>query len=235
MSLDTDEINKFDNLADKWWDESGEFAALHEINPLRIRYVRDIISQHYPNAKPSELSVLDAGCGGGLLSVPLARIGYNIDAVDASVESIKALQAKILSLQLGNLSAEYIEDGTLPDKSYDVVICVEVLEHVVDLSAFITELTKRVKSGGIIILSTINRTPKSFMHAIAAAEYILGWVPRGTHEYKKFIRPAELYHLLEDNNIKVTEQQGLEYHLMTRSWRMTDNLDVNYFVYGQKH
>lgn len=234
MSVDKAEIQKFDKLADKWWDEDGEFAALHEINPLRLRFLRNKVEAHYPNQKPAELTILDIGCGGGLVSIPLARIGYNVHSVDASSEAIEVLKAKAAEENIQNLKAIHAAEGELPDQQYDIVVCLEVIEHVADLESFMDALTKRVKKGGMVILSTINRNPKSYMLAIAAAEYILRWVPRGTHEYSKFVKPSELYNMLSRENIYVEDQQGIEFNPISRTWKTSNSLDVNYLVYGKK-
>lgn len=234
MLIDYNEVAKFSNIAKDWWNPSGQFGILHKINPLRLQYIRSLIEAHYKGKLPKELSVADIGCGGGLISIPLARIGYEVTSIDADTEALLVLDAKIKEERLTNIKTILQESDALPPSQYDVVICIEVVEHVADLEDFVAQVTQRVKPGGMIIFSTLNRSVKSWLLAVGVAEYILRWVPRGTHEYTKMLKPSELHKLLRVNGLETREQKGLEYSPLKRTWHLTDNINVNYFVYAAK-
>jgi 2-polyprenyl-6-hydroxyphenyl methylase/3-demethylubiquinone-9 3-methyltransferase len=226
-SVNKDEIEKFSSLADKWWDLDGPFKILHEINPIRLEYICSKLGKDLAN-----LSILDVGCGGGLISLPLAKLGAKVDAIDASSENITAakLYAKNKKSNV-NFISNPIEKHS---GSYDAVICLELIEHVDNLEEFISNIAKALNPGGKIIFSTINRNPKSYALAIGMAEYVLGWVPKKTHDFSKFVKPSELVKILEQNNIIVSDITGMSYNIFKRSWKLSPNVDVNYFLFGIK-
>lgn len=227
-SINKIEVEKFSKLSDKWWDINGPFKILHEINPVRLEYITCKLNDNLSN-----LSILDVGCGGGLVSLPLAKLGAKIDAIDASSENIEAAKAHAkLKKSLVNFICNPIEKHS---GSYDVIICLELIEHVDNLEEFIENIANRLKPGGKIIFSTINRNPKSYLLAIGMAEYVLGWVPKKTHDFSKFVKPSELVKILEQNNIFVSDITGMSYNILNRSWKLSRDVDVNYFVFGIKN
>ncbi len=219
---------KFSALSSHWWDVNGPFRILHEINPVRLTYIFEKIGGNLPN-----LNILDVGCGGGLISIPLARSGAKVTAIDASKENIQAAQ---LHAAEKNIKINFICTTAEEHKGqYDVVLCLELVEHVDNLDEFVYNLTRLAKPGGLIIFSTLNRTVKSYLLAIGAAEYILGWVPAGTHNFAKFIKPSALTKLLENNNITVSDIKGMSYNIINGSWGLSDDVNVNYFLSGIKN
>jgi 2-polyprenyl-6-hydroxyphenyl methylase / 3-demethylubiquinone-9 3-methyltransferase len=234
-SIDKCEVEKFDRLSNKWWDASGEFKMLHEINPLRLQFIQDKIRQHFSLSNQNsfdKLCILDVGCGGGLISTPLAQMGANVMAIDASANNIKAAK---LHARAQNLNIDYknatVEELLLVPKKFDVVVCLEVIEHVANITDFIANLTSLLKPGGMMVLSTINRNIKSYLLAIIAAEYVLRWVPKHTHDHSKFLKPSELSSLLAKSNLRFQELKGLTFDIYSRTWKLSDNIDVNYMAY----
>lgn len=230
-TIDQDEVTKFSKLANKWWDKDGEFRTLHQINPLRLSYIKDKIIRHFGEFK-SDLTIIDIGCGGGLISVPLAKLGAQITGLDASAKNIETAKfhAQKLGLEINYLCSSAEEHK----KQYDVVLCLEIIEHVLNPEVFIAAISKLLKPGGMIIISTINRTPRSYLRAIIGAEYILRWVPRGTHEFAKFLKPSEISQMLNKNNLQITELKGIELDFFTRNWKLQDDISVNYLAYVTK-
>jgi len=234
-TIDEAEIARFTSMADEWWSETGKFAPLHRMNPLRIAYIRDKIVEHFGQLK--DIRLLDIGCGGGLISEPLARLGASVTAIDAGAENIAI--AKLHAEKMG-ISVDYqctsVEELAAGETQlFDVIIAFEIVEHVADLDLFIEASSKLLKPNGIIILSTMNRTAKSFALAIVGAEYILRWLPIGTHNWKKFLRPSELCNILENNDIEISELTGMVYNPITKNWRLdAHDLSVNYAVFGYK-
>ena len=245
-SVDQNELNKFNKTSKEWWDKSGEFKILHQINPLRIQYINYKIAEHFNsiengdgNPKPlKNLNIIDVGCGGGLISVPICQLGAKVTAIDANSYNIKALSEYTSSNNLdinpvNTTVEEYISN--YPDQLHDVVLCLEVLEHVSNQSVFIQNLLRLLKPTGMLILSTINRTIKSYAQTIIAAEYILKWMPINTHDYSKFLKPSELYKILEASNFQLKNLTGLKFDIMTDTWYLSDNIDVNYFACAIKN
>ena len=227
-SIDQYEINKFSKLADQWWNTQGEFRTLHQINPHRLSFIKDKITQHFGEF-PTKLKILDIGCGGGIVSVPLRRMGAEVTGLDASAENIEAAKAYA---KKHKLDINYICGSAEEHKDkYDVVLALEIIEHVSDPEFFIKAATKLIKPHGMMILSTINRTNKAYLMTVAAAEYLLRWVPIGTHEFSKFVKPSEVAQFLRATNIELRELKGLGYDLWTKNWRLQDNVDVNYLAY----
>ncbi len=230
-SINKEEVSKFSKLSHDWWNETGELRTLHQINPLRLIYIRSKIIEHF-GTFPNKIRILDVGCGGGLVSVPLSRLGADVTGLDASPENINA--AKNYAEEK-NLSIDYICGTAEEHKSqYDVVLCLEIIEHVIDPASFIESVSKLLKPGGMLILSTINRTIKSYMMAIISAEYLLRWVPRGTHEFNKFVKPSELSNYTNNSGLELKHLQGLGYDIVKMSWTLQEDIDVNYFAYCVK-
>jgi 2-polyprenyl-6-hydroxyphenyl methylase / 3-demethylubiquinone-9 3-methyltransferase len=239
-SIDPAEIAKFDRLAATWWDPHGPMRPLHRLNPTRLAYVRDRICGHFgrdPQARRplAELSVLDIGCGGGLLAEPLARLGANVTGLDAAAENIRVAKAHAngLGLQIDyrEATAEALADD---GRGFDVVLALEVVEHVADVPAFVATAAELVKPGGALILSTLNRTPRAFLEAIVGAEYVLRWLPRGTHDWRRFLRPAELARLVRAQGLAVADIAGMSFNPLRGEWRLGDDTAVNYLLYASK-
>lgn len=239
-SVDPAEIRQFGALADRWWAPDGEFAALHKLNPVRLGYVRDAAIAHFglesQTLRPLEgLKVLDVGCGGGLLCEPLRRMGAEITGIDASDQGIEAARdhaGKVgLTINYRHLTAEaLVAEG----ETYDIVLAMEILEHVADIDSFIATCGRLVKPGGLMFAATLNRTPKSYAAAIVAAEYLLRWVPRGTHDWKKFVKPSELARGLRGSGLQITDITGVTMDGRTGDWVTTDDTAVNYMLRAVK-
>jgi len=225
MNADQTEINKFSSLAHHWWDPTSEFKPLHAINPLRL----DWIQKH---AEIQGKKVLDIGCGGGILTESLAKSGANAKGIDLSEKALKV--ADLHSLETGiAVQYEYISAEDLAVKEagqYDVVTCMEMLEHVPDPQSIIKACSALVKPGGKVFFSTLNRNPKSYLLAVIGAEYILRMLPKGTHDYKKFIKPSELNGFLQDAGLEMNEIIGLTYNPITEVYALGRDTDVNYLV-----
>lgn len=227
LNADQAELQKFSDLAHKWWDKSGEFRPLHEINPLRLEW----IDQHAPL---KDKVVLDVGCGGGILTDSIARKGAaSTLGIDLAEKSLNVAQLHALDTQTPNINYRNISVEALAQEmpaSFDVVTCMEMLEHVPDPGSIIHACEQLVKPGGWVFFSTINRNPKAWLFAIAGAEYILNILPKGTHEFSKFITPAELAHFIRDAGLTLIDSKGLEHNPLTRRYWLSDNTDVNYMV-----
>lgn len=227
INVDPAEVRKFDELASRWWDPDGEFKPLHKLNPIRVEYVAE-------RAQLDNRSVLDVGCGGGILAEALAREGAAVTGIDMAPGPLSVARLHQKKSRLQNLN--YLESSaeTLAEEkpgSFDVVTCMEVIEHVPDPSSLIAACKKLVKPGGHIFFSTINRNPKAFLLAIVGAEYILRMLPRGTHEYARFIKPSELRRWALDAGLEFGDAAGIEYAPLTDSFRLSQNLDVNYLIH----
>ena len=239
-SLDAGEVQKFSRLAAEWWDPHGKFAVLHKFNPVRLAYIRDHVTARFardPNGpKPLKgLRLLDIGCGGGLLSEPMARLGAEVVAIDPSATNIAT--ARVHASEAG-LDIDYHADTaeTLAEgrETFDVILNMEVIEHVVDPAAFVAVCGRLLKPGGIMFVATINRTLKSFAFAIVGAEYVLGWLPRGTHHWEKLITPEELEHWLAAAGLTQADITGVFYNPLTDTWARSRDTDVNYMVVADK-
>ncbi|WP_338829648.1 bifunctional 2-polyprenyl-6-hydroxyphenol methylase/3-demethylubiquinol 3-O-methyltransferase UbiG [Bradyrhizobium sp. 27S5] len=238
-SVDPAEVAKFSKLSDEWWDPRGKMAPLHKINPLRLTYIRDAACRKFErNARSlnclSGLRLLDIGCGAGLLCEPFTRLGAQVIGIDPSATNISAAK---LHADKGHLSIDYrcttIEDMDVRER-FDIVLAMEVVEHVVDVGAFIKRCAAMLKPGGLMVVSTLNRNWKSFALAIVGAEYVLRWLPRGTHDWSKFVTPAELERYLGDVNLAVTEQAGVVYNPIADKWSVSSDMDVNYMVVAEE-
>ena len=238
-TINKEEIQKFSSLAEEWWDVKGKFKPLHMFNPIRIEYITQMIRKHFKISDKKinpfkELKILDIGCGGGLISEPMARLGANVTGIDASEKNIKI--AKIHSKE-NNLNINYINSS--PEKlkekeEFDIILNLEIIEHVEDVNLYIDSCSILLKKGGLMFTATLNRTVVSYIKAIVGAEYILRWLPIGTHDWNKFIRPEELEKKLSNANFKTKEIKGLEFNPFNRKWKKTDNLSVNYIICSTK-
>lgn len=237
-TIDAEEVRQFDALGAQWWNENGPMKPLHQLNPVRMEYLRDRICAHYgrDTQRPAPLKglrILDVGCGGGLVAEPLSRLGADVTGIDAGAANIKvaAAHAKDHGLDI-TYKAMPVEKMT---GMFDVVTALEIVEHVADPALFLSACCARVKKGGLIILSTLNRTPKSYLLGIVAAEYILRWVPAGTHDWKKFLKPSELARPLKEEGFTVEDIRGLVYNPLAREFALSEtDVDVNYFLTAKK-
>jgi len=226
QNVDPSEIAKFEELASRWWDKNSEFKPLHDINPLRVNYINNI-------ANLEGKKVIDVGCGGGILSESMVKHGAIVTGIDLGAAPLNV--AKLHGLESGlkvdyqKISAEDMAD--LHPASFDVVACMEMLEHVPDPSSIVRACAKLVKPGGQVFFSTINRNPKSYLQAILGAEHLLKLVPKGTHEFKKFIKPSELTQWTREANLHVDDMLGMTYNLITQQYSLVqNNVDVNYII-----
>jgi 2-polyprenyl-6-hydroxyphenyl methylase / 3-demethylubiquinone-9 3-methyltransferase len=236
-TVDAKEIEIFAKDSSNWWDEDGPFRPLHRLNPVRLSYFKDRICEQYDldtkSLRPyTGLSILDIGCGGGLVCEPMARLGANVTGIDADANAIAVAQnhAKQSGLDIDYRAVS--TDGLIQSsKKHDVVLALEIVEHVADVSKFVEHALSLCKSGGIVIFSTLNRTPKSFLLGKIAAEYILGWVPKGTHDWKKFLKPSELGSAIRQAGGEPTNIEGLVFDPIKGGFkRSARDVDVNYFI-----
>lgn len=239
-SIDPAEIARFSAMAAEWWDPQGKFRPLHKFNPVRLGFLRDRICAHFRRDPLADspldgLRLLDIGCGGGLVSEPMARLGASVIGADAGESNIGV--ASLHAAEAG-VAVDYrctsAEDLATAGEQFDVVLAMEVVEHVADLEGFLLACGQMVKPGGLLIAATLNRTPKSFALGIVAAEYILGWVPRGTHDWKKFLKPHELAGGLRHAGLTLTEVAGVSYDLLNDRWTLGRDTDVNYMLVAVK-
>jgi len=236
-----EEVRRFAALGDQWWNPAGPMAALHRLNPTRLAWMRETIAAHFgrevKGATPplAGLSVLDVGCGGGLVAEPLARMGADVTGLDPAPESIAVARAhaEATGAQL-KYRAGLVEELVAEPVRFDVVTALEVVEHVADLRAFVAAAAALAKPGGLILASTLNRTLKSFALAIVGAEYVLGWVDKGTHRWEQFVTPQELAAALEAAGCRETARRGAVYDLLRRDWRLSSDVSVNYFMAARK-
>jgi len=239
-TINKEEIQKFSKLAKEWWDVNGKFKPLHMFNPVRIEYITDYIKNHFKIKKNktnylSGLKVLDIGCGGGLISEPMSRLGASVTGIDASEKNINV--AKIHSKE-SRLNINYI--NTSPEKlkdyeKYDVVLNLEVVEHVDNVDLYIRSCGKLLKRNGLMFTATLNRTLVSYFKAIIGAEYILRWLPIGTHDWNKFLKPEELENYLSKEGLLTLDLRGLKFNPLNNKWKRSDDLSVNYIICSRKN
>ena len=239
-TLDPAEVEKFSKMAADWWNPHGKFGVLHVFNPVRLTYVKEQACARFArdpfDSRPfSGLRFLDIGCGGGLLTEPMARLGAEIVGVDPSEKNIKTATVHALETELAiDYRCCTAEDLAAAGEKFDVILNMEVIEHVNDPQAFTQICVSMLKPEGLMFVATISRTLKSFGLAIIGAEYILGWLPKGTHHWEKFIKPDELKSWLGDNNVTVKGETGVTYHPLANAWKRSRDMDVNYMLVGQK-
>jgi 2-polyprenyl-6-hydroxyphenyl methylase/3-demethylubiquinone-9 3-methyltransferase len=238
-TVDTAEIERFSRIAKEWWDPKGKFAPLHRLNPLRLGYIRDRAASHWErdplSGSPLQgLSLLDIGCGGGLLCEPMARLGAMVTGIDAAERNVATASQHAggqgLSINYRETTAEAL---AAEGRQFDIVLALEIVEHVADIDLFLKSCGRLAKPGGLVFLSTLNRTAKAWALAIAGAEYVLRWLPRGTHDWKKFLKPSEVVRGLRSGGVEAEEIVGVVYSPLSRTWSLNkSDLDVNYMLYG---
>ncbi len=233
-TINKKEIEKFSKIAEEWWNPVGKFKPLHKFNPIRIKYIKENIIETLKlkdKEKPLEgVKILDIGCGGGLLSEPMCRMGANVTGIDASEQNINV--AKIHAKK-NNLKIDYIcssPEKLGKDYKYDVILNMEIIEHVENVDFFLKSSTDLLKKNGIMFVATLNKTLKSYIFAIVGAEYILKWLPIGTHEWEKFVKPDDLINLLQKNNLKLDKLDGMKFNLITDKWKLSSDKSINYIA-----
>ena len=239
-TVDRDEVARFSRLAGRWWDPRGPMAALHKFNPVRLAYIRDRAADHFDRDRTrldslAGLRILDIGCGGGILCEPLARLGSTVVGADPSADNIAVTRRHAgqsgLAIEYRETSAEALAQA---GEIFDIVLAMEVVEHVTDVGLFLNAAGAMVKPGGLLFVATINRTAKSFAFAIVGAEYVLGWLPRGTHRWDKFVTPKELDLAIEQSGLRLTRQTGVVYNPFAGRWQLSADVDINYMVVAEK-
>ena len=239
-TVNKDEIEKFSKLADEWWDINGKFKPLHMFNPVRIEYILDITTAYFKIDKNKKfplknLRILDIGCGGGLISEPMTRLGADVTAIDASSRNINIAKAHA---KKNNLKIAYLNtdpENLAQQKKFDIILNLEVVEHVEDLDLYLESCFKLLKPKGIMFTATLNRTLTSYIKAIVGAEYVLRWLPIGTHDWNKFIKPEELEKKISDLKFSIIDLTGLSFNPFFKEWKRTKDFSVNYILVAQKN
>ena len=238
-TINKQEVNKFSKIADEWWDTEGKFKPLHRFNPIRIEYIKSNLQLHFKidnKLKPlNSLEILDIGCGGGLLSEPIARLGAKVVGIDASEKNIKIAKSH---LKKSKLNIDYIcssPEDFKTKKKFDVILNMEIVEHVDDLDLFIKKSSSFLKKNGVMFVATINRTLKSYIFAIVGAEYILKWLPIGTHEWEKFVTPDSLIKIALKNSLILKKIDGVSFNPLKNKWGMSKDNSVNYICLFRKN
>lgn len=239
-TVDPAEIEKFRRMAEEWWDPKGKFRPLHRFNPVRLQFLKDRLCRHFDrdplSARPLEgLRLLDVGSGGGLVAEPLTRLGAEVVGIDATARNVEVAR---LHAAEGGLSIDYrhaaAEELAEAGESFDAVLALEIVEHVASLDAFVAAAARMVKPGGLLVVATLNRTVKAFGLAIVGAEYVLGWLPKGTHDWRKFVRPSELETAMRASGLTLAEATGVSYNPLLDRWSLGSDLDVNYLAVAKK-
>jgi 2-polyprenyl-6-hydroxyphenyl methylase/3-demethylubiquinone-9 3-methyltransferase len=240
-TVDPAEVERFARIADEWWDPRGKFAPLHQLNPVRVGFIRDRAAAHWRRDALSGsplhgLSLLDIGCGGGLLCEPMARLGGQVTGIDAAARNIATASlhaaGQALAIDYRATTAEAMAES---GAQFDIVLALEIVEHVADVDLFLQSVGRLTRPGGLVFLSTLNRTAKAWALAIAGAEYVLRWLPRGTHDWRKFLKPSEAVRGLRGGGVEAKEIVGVVYSPLSRAWSLNKrDLDVNYMLYGSK-
>ena len=231
-TINKKEIEKFSIIAAEWWDPNGKFKPLHKFNPIRIRYIKDSIINNFKldptNTPLKKINILDIGCGGGLLSEPMSRLGANVTGIDASKKNIEVAKfhAKKNRLRINYLCAS---PETLKAKiKFDVILNMEIVEHVEDLDLFIKKSSNLLKKNGLMFIATLNKTLKSYLFAIVGAEYILNWLPIGTHDWNKFVKPEDIIKICKKNKLNIKKIDGMKFDLLNDKWSLNKDTSVNY-------
>jgi len=237
-TINKEEIDKFSKIADEWWNPEGKFKPLHIFNPLRIKYIKENIIKHFNIDKKtfplSKLKILDIGCGGGLITEPMCRLGANVTGIDASEKNIKIAKAHIKKNKLKiNYKCASPENFNHKEK-FDVILNLEIVEHVEDIELFIEKSSKLLKKNGLMFIATINKTLKSYIFAIIGAEYVLRWLPIGTHDWEKFVEPSKLVHLGEKNLLKLNKIDGMKFDVLSNYWKLSKDKSINYIAEFKK-
>jgi len=233
-SVNKKEIEKFSKMAAEWWDPSGKFKPLHKFNPIRIKYIKENIIRSFKlkaKQRPlNKINILDIGCGGGLLSEPMTRLGANVTGIDASSKNINIakLHAKKNKLKINYLCSS--PEKLKIQKKFDVILNMEIVEHVDDINFFINSSSKLLKKNGLMFVATLNKTLKSYMFAIIGAEYVLRWLPIGTHDWEKFIKPEDLKKILRKNKLKLEKLDGMNFNIIKDEWSVSSDTSINYIV-----
>ena len=238
-TINRGEIDKFSKIANEWWDPEGKFKPLHKFNPIRIQYIKENITKHFninkKNLPLRNLKILDIGCGGGLLSEPMSRLGANVMGIDASEKNIKIANAH---LKKSKLKINYIcaspESLKTTKEQFDVILNMEIVEHVEDVELFIKKSSELLKRKGLMFVATLNKTLKSYIFAIVGAEYILGWLPIGTHEWEKFVEPSKLIEYGKRNSLKLKKINGMKFNPLNNKWNISEDRSVNYIAEFKK-
>ncbi len=237
-TINKKEIDKFSKIASEWWNPNGKFKPLHKFNPIRIRYIKDNIIQNFKlrfSDKPlKNIKILDIGCGGGLLSEPMCRLGADVIGIDASEKNIQV--AKIHAKE-NKLNINYVctTPEALKNKKFDVILNMEIVEHVEDVSFFIKKSSELLKKNGVMFVATLNKTLKSYLFAIVGAEYFLRWLPIGTHDWNKFVKPSDLVKIAKDNDLKLEKINGMSFNLLDDEWSVSSDDSVNYIAKFKKN
>ena len=233
-TINKKEIEKFSKIAAGWWDPNGKFKPLHKFNPIRIKYIKDNIIKKFnlnsSNKPLKTINILDIGCGGGLLSEPMSRLGANVVGIDASKKNIEVAKfhAKKNKLKINYICAS--PEILKIQKKFDVILSMEIIEHVEDINFFIKKSSELLKKNGLMFVATLNKTLKSYAFAIIGAEYILQWLPIGTHEWEKFVKPDDLIEILKINKIQLDSLDGMKFNLITNEWKISQDKSVNYIA-----
>ena len=233
-SVNKKEIDKFSKMANEWWDPEGKFKPLHKFNPTRIKYIKENIINNFKlknKSKPlSGIKILDIGCGGGLLSEPMSRMGANVTGIDASDKNIKIakLHSKKNKLKINYLCSS--PEKIKITKKFDVILNMEIVEHVEDIDFFLKSCSKLLKKNGLMFVATINKTLKSYIFAIVGAEYVLRWLPIGTHEWEKFVKPEDLKKILMKYDLSLNKLEGMNFNIIKDEWSISRDLSVNYIA-----
>jgi 2-polyprenyl-6-hydroxyphenyl methylase / 3-demethylubiquinone-9 3-methyltransferase len=238
-TINKKEIEKFSRIAQEWWNPKGKFKPLHKFNPVRIKYIKDNIIKNFKlnlNNKPlKKINILDIGCGGGLLCEPMCRLGANVVGIDASHQNIKIAK---FHAKKNNLKINYVcasPETLKTNKKFDVILNMEIVEHVDDVKFFIKKSSELLKKNGLMFVATLNKTLKSYIFAIIGAEYVLKWLPIGTHDWEKFVKPENLIQISKLNNMKLEKLDGMEFNLLTDEWSISSDDSVNYIAKFKKN
>ena len=233
-SINKKEIEKFSKIAEEWWNPDGKFKPLHNFNPIRIKYIKDNIVKDF-NIKPSDkpfknINILDIGCGGGLLSEPMCRLGASVVGIDASEKNIEVAKFHAKKSKL-KIDYKVASPEKLKTKvKFDVILNMEIVEHVNDIDFFIKESSKLLKKNGVMFVATLNKTLKSYLFAIIGAEYVLKWLPIGTHDWEKFLMPSDLINISKKNNLTLKNLDGMKFNILDNTWKVSDDTSVNYIT-----
>lgn len=249
-TIDQNEVEKFAKIAEEWWNPHGKFKPLHNFNPIRLKFFKNKICEYFNVQQElltpfNNLKILDVGCGGGLVAEPIARLGANLTAIDASEKNINIAKIHAEKNGLNNinylcktaedLAKEINEVDKDESKKFDVILALEIIEHVANVEEFMASLSKILKPNGILFITTLNRTIKSLLCAKIAVEYILRWLPQGTHDWQKFLLPSEIESFASKNQLKLLEIQGFSLNIIKNEWKLSNNIDINYCMIFKKN